>query len=232
MSVANFQGIPAPISVLMFLASGLAGVSALLLAAGCLLAGRRRLAAGVAGVAGAGAAIYLALLFGSALVSRAELLPAGGEKYFCEIDCHLAYSVAAVSRPEHLGTDSAPVAPTGGWLVVRLKTRFDERTISPRRGDAPLRANPRAVAIVDEQGRRFPESETGRRALEAAGERGTPLDEPLRPGESYWTSLVFDIPPDAKNPRLLLTEADPLTGFLIGHENSPAHRKAFFRLDG
>ena len=57
-----------------------------------------------------------------------------------------------------------------------------------------------------------------------------PLDTPLLPGESYTTELVFDLPPEARDPVLLLNESSPETRFIIGHENSPLHKVTEFRL--
>ncbi len=41
----------------------------------------------------------------------------------------------------------------------------------------------------------------------------------------------LDPPADAKNPQLLITDADRITSLLIGHENSPFHKKIFFPAD-
>jgi len=45
----------------------------------------------------------------------------------------------------------------------------------------------------------------------------------LRPGKSYLTTFVFDVPADARNPRLLITDVDLVTRLLVDHENSPLH---------
>src|SRR3982750_4536038 len=91
--VFNFQGSPAPLSALLFLGTG-ALLVGLTVAVVVLLARRngyaaRRAAIAAAGVAGA----YLALLLGASLLSRAGEVEPGNAKYFCELDCHLAYSV-------------------------------------------------------------------------------------------------------------------------------------------
>jgi len=52
----------------------------------------------------------------------------------------------------------------------------------------------------------------------------------MLPGESYVTRLVFDLPEKTREPKLLITESDWITRALIGHENSPLHRKTSFRL--
>jgi hypothetical protein len=160
-------------------------------------------------------------------------LPRGEEKYFCEIDCHLAYSVAGVERRRTVGVGPSAAAARGEFYVVTLRTRFDEQTVSPRRGDAPLRPNPRAVLVYDERGEAHAPSPEGQRALELAGEAGLPLDSPLRPGEAYTTRLVFDLPASdapARDSALLLNESSLPTRFIIGHENSPLHGRTKFRL--
>jgi hypothetical protein len=52
-----------------------------------------------------------------------------------------------------------------------------------------------------------------------------PLNTPL-PGESYWTTFVFDVPADARNPRLLISDVDLVTR-LVDHENRPLHGKIY-----
>jgi len=42
---------------------------------------------------------------------------------------------------------------------------------------------------------------------------------------------VFDVPPDARDLRLMLASHDIATLFVIGHENSFFHGKTSFRLD-
>src|SRR6516162_819856 len=51
----------------------------------------------------------------------------GDEKYFCEMDCHIAYSVQNVERAKSIGN----VAAQGEFVIVTLRSHFDERTIAP-----------------------------------------------------------------------------------------------------
>jgi hypothetical protein len=213
-------------------ALGLLGASFLLAVLGlvfvhALLVRRhaRARAAFAAGVLIAG--LYAALTLGFSLASSEKVLAAGTEKYFCELDCHLAYSVVGVRRAKTLGG----ATPAGAFYVVTLRTRFDAETTSLTRDDRPLTPNPRRVEITDEQGRAFGPSELGQRALAAAGAAGLPLDTPLRPGQSYTTELVFDLPPDARGAALLVNESALPTRFTIGHENSLLHRKTRFSLE-
>ena len=67
----------------------------------------------------------------------------------------------------------------------------------------------------------------GERALEASAGPQVPLTRALKPGESYVTRLVFDLPETVTDPRLLITESDWVTYLLLGHENSFLHRKVF-----
>jgi hypothetical protein len=105
-------------------------------------------------------------------------------------------------------------------VVVTLRTRFDETTISPRRGNSPLTPDSLAAALVDAAGRRFVAEPSGVTALRA----------PLRPGESYATDLAFRVPPDAEGLRLSLVGADEVTCLLVGHERAPLARETLLAL--
>jgi hypothetical protein len=221
----------APIVVLMFLGTiFLIGISFLVLFYGAV-----RRSAFFAKL-GAGAALtvvigYVFLLSGVSFASSEEVLPAGGWKYFCEIDCHLAYSIANVQTAASLGPELQPISAHGKFVIVRVKTWFDEHSISPHRGNGPLTPNRRKVVLVDDTSQCFDPSAQGQAAFVRLGGTSTPLTQPLRPGESYLTDFVFDVPKDARGLRLLVTEDDPETRFVIGHENSLLHKKIYFALD-
>lgn len=221
----NYQG-SAALSVLAFL--GTAGLlGALAIAFVILLALGNRFAARRVGIAGAGiAGAYLFALAAFSIGSGAREVQPGGAKYFCEIDCHLAYSVVDARRVASLGGTRAK----GAFELVTVKVWFDPGTTSARRGDAPLTPNPRLARLVDADGKAYRPSADGSRALEAERGAQTPLTRALRPGESYTTTLVFEVPSTVGEPRLLLTENDPVTHLLIGHENSLLHRPIPFRL--
>jgi hypothetical protein len=220
----NFPLLPAPVAVLAFLGTAAAALALALAIAVSLATGRaawaRRLASAGLGLAG----IYVLALVGFALASKEVTLARGGEKSFCEIDCHLAYSVTDVSRGAAI-PGATPLA--GEFWIVRLRTRFDETTISARRGrEIPLTPNPRRVEVIDAAGRGYSAAAVGSPAAEVS----TDLMTPLRPGESYTTTLVFDLPRDVREPRLLVREAVPEARFLIDNESSWRHRKTYFSL--
>jgi hypothetical protein len=220
----------APVGVLAFLGACFVLLALGLVAMHALVVRRFGRARVTLGLMAALLAVYFGLMLAFSLASGERVLARGEEKHFCEIDCHLAYSVADVRRAQTVGEGPQAATARGEFYVVTVRTRFDETTISPRRGDGQLRPNPRRLTVYDEQGRAYPLSEEGQRALASAGGAGTPIDTPLRPGESYTTGLVFDLPADARSPVLLINESDPPTRFIIGHENSLLHGKTEFKL--
>ena len=199
----------APLVALAFLAA--CGSVLLTLAGAAIFALRRRPrpARRLAAAGGAIAGLYLVLLLGLSLGSRDVLLAPGGRKYFCEIDCHLAYSIQ----------DSARVSPDR--VAVTVRAWFDQSTIAPWRGDALLAPNPKVAWLVDANGRRYP-------AL-PAGAGGSGLDRPLKPGEASTARLLFRAPAGAAS-RLLLVDPPGIENLLLSHENSPFHGKVYLEL--
>ena len=175
-------------------------------------------------------ALYLSIVLYFSVASTETVLARGQEKHFCEIDCHLAYSIVGVSDTKTLGTPPNQATATGTFRSVTIKTRFDERTISPNRGNGLLYPNSRVLTLVDEQGRKYFPSAEAARVLEQQKAAGTAMTSPLRPGESYTTTVVFDLPNDMRNTSLLITEGEWLTHFVIGHENSPLHKQTKLQL--
>jgi hypothetical protein len=199
-----------PLTVLLFLGTA---VSAVLLTISYLVARamkRQSLARLSARLLLVGIGTYAFLLLGASTASRNRTLPVGVEKHICEIDCHLAYAVVG---------EKGETLPEGRVRhTVTVRVRFDEETISARRSRAAtLTPNSRFVALVDAEGHQYPGSTEG-------------LTRPLIPGETYTTDLVFDVPADARDLRLVLRNNDAETAFIIGHENSLLHGKTTFAL--
>jgi hypothetical protein len=223
----NFQG-NAVLGVLAFLGFGFAEFLALVTAVVLFARRRRRAARRILAGAVVGAGLYAAALLAFSLTSRDQVAERGEEKYFCEVDCHLAYSVVDVRVTKSVGSASSR---KGFYRIVTLKVRFDPETTSVHRPqDMTLTPNPRSVRVVDASGAIYRPDPAGERALETVEGPSIPLTRSLLPGESYVTRLVFDLPAKAREPRLLITESDWITRALIGHENSPLHRKTSFRL--
>lgn len=225
----------APLTVMAFLGTAiLLGSSAVIIGV-ALFNKRKWIGLGTALLAVSLAGGYALVLVGVSLTSHEKTLASGQSKYFCEIDCHIAYSVASSEEAKALGNEADKTVAVGRFVIVRLKTWFDPSTISAHRGDGPLAPSPRRVFLVDDAGRQFTRSEQGEAALAKVRGNTTPLTQALRPGESYVTDLVFDVPRaiPSTDGRLRLFVGD---GFdmpdrlLIGHEDSFLHRKIFLAL--
>jgi hypothetical protein len=207
---ASNMNFPAPLAVMGFLAA-VVGLFSCIAAALIFWFARKPKFARVAAIAlGAATIVYLALLIGFSAASHATTLARGQEKYFCEIDCHLAYSVVDVkSQPD-------------GRYIITLRTRFDETTTSPSRPkELALTPSPREVRLIDSAGREYTPTST----------QGTPLLTPLKPADSYTTQLEFTVPKDATGLRLLLNTTPGWPDHIvIGDENSWLHKKTYFAL--
>lgn len=177
---------------------------------------------------------YGATLVGASTVSHRWELALGQEKYFCEIDCHLAYSIVGVEKAKTVGTGASQKIAAGMFYIVNVRTRFDEKTISPNRGDSPLTPSPRQVVLVDNQGHEYSISPEAQAALQSSlANKWTPMTEPLRPGDSYSTPLVFDLPLNVQGLSLLVaspTSPEWIGSFVIGDEGSILHKKVYLRI--
>lgn len=219
----------APLVVLSFLFSGVVLGCAGLAFVAAFAAGRRNLAMRILGGAALFAGVYGGALITFSATSSEQLLSAGQTKYFCEIDCHVAYSVTGVTTAKTLGEGASAATANGLFYVVTLRSWFDEETTSARRPkDMPLWPNPRTIHAFDDSGRRYATSLAGQKAIVGST---VPVTHQLQPGESYETTLVFDLPEGAQRPRLLMADWDPISTFLIGHENSFRHKKTYFALE-
>jgi hypothetical protein len=208
--IASNMNFPAPFAVFGFVAA----CGGLFLALGSAVIfwfARKPKVAQIAAIGiGAGAVVYFALLLGFSAGSHESALARGQEKYFCEIDCHLAYSVVDVN------------AQASGHYIITLRTRFDETTTSPSRPkDATLTPSPREVRLLDGAGHEYAPVTSA----------GTPLLTALKPADSYTTQLEFNLPQDATGLRLLIKTAPQWPNHVvIGDENSWLHKKTYFAL--
>jgi len=212
-AAASNMNFPAPLAVMGFLTASLGLFVAIAAVVIFWFARKPRLARVAAFAIGGGVIVYLALLLGFSAGSHETLLGRGQEKYFCEIDCHLAYSVVDVKSQEQGAVND---------YVVTLRTRFDEATTSPNRPrNAPLLPSPREVQLIDAAGHKYP----------VASSTGTSLITSLTPASSYITQLEFKVPKDARGLRLLIETVPGWPDhFVIGDENSLGHKKTYFAL--
>src|SRR5947199_1518256 len=95
---------------------------------------------------------YLLAVLAFSFVSREKVLAFGVEKHFCEIDCHLAYSITNVEMTKTVGLPPGEATAEGIFYVVTIRTRFYEATISRTRGDELLWPNSREITVTDAEG--------------------------------------------------------------------------------
>jgi hypothetical protein len=227
--VFHNQQLYAILSVLAFLGTAfLLGLGILTVIVAAIAGARRTSKFAACGLAVI-ALLYASILLGFSLASHEVLLPVGAEKYFCEIDCHIANSIQLerlISPPD---LELAP--PSQNQVVlVQIQTRFDPTTISEQRGNAPLAPNPRTLFLRDTAGHKYDPSSRQQELLHSLHLDSTPLQTPLRPGESYISSFIFETPAGVHGLRLALLASPPEQSLLWGNERSPFHKQTWFEL--
>lgn len=190
---------------LLLVCAGTAGAAALLALVAAAKGDERRFRRGALTTATI-AIGYAVLVAGAAVLAPERALARGEEKYICELDCHLAYSVVDVRRAD----DS---------LIIRLNVRFDAQSIgSQRERDLPLNPGLRTVRLVGDGGVRYPPISLG------------DLQRTLQPGQSYQTDLIFDVDAEATGLILYIADADRSKMVLVGSDNAPLRRPVGFQL--
>ncbi len=216
-----------PVALLLWLLT--AGVVLGALAGGAFAAITRRPAwiPWIAGAAFVWLAAYGALLIGVSLAGEEQILENGEVESFCGVylDCHMGVEVAGVRKAEVLG--SAATSTRGNFWVVTVRVSNTARRV-------PLRIHAPVARVIDDAGRKYGPSEQGQRALAGPGRPPTTLDREVSAGGSYSAEIVFDLPMEVHDPRLVITSdvwvdrAAEL--FLIGDVDSFLHSPAVHRL--
>ncbi|MEO7521837.1 MAG: hypothetical protein ABIW79_08480 [Gemmatimonas sp.] len=183
-----------------------AGIAALVF----MMLGRRAWAGRAIAAGGLLATWYAVALLAFGVASPAINLAPGERKVFCEVDCHVAYEITAGYKDSDT-------------LVLSVRELFDPRSVSSRRGDAPMHPGSRRFALVDSRGRQW-------EPLRVRMSDNAPLFAMMRPGESHHAQLSFAVPGDVHIRGLLVEDDSPVSPLLIGHERSPFHEKAVLSL--
>lgn len=179
----------------------------------------------VAAALGGWTALYLGTLAAVSLASEPRVLGINEDKKFCGfyLDCHTGVAVTNVDTASRIGG----VTAAGVFHVVTLRigsdaVRAELELVEPR------------MRVHDAAGRAWDRSPAGEAALAQARGSQPTLTEPLAPGASYTTTVVFDLPRDAAQPQLDVTVgfwAERLIErFLIGDEDSWLHKPTTIRL--
>jgi hypothetical protein len=180
-------------------------------------------------IGGAWAALYVVALTASSLTSRERVLRMNEDKAFCGfyLDCHLQVAVKNVDTARALGNGVAPLRAGGMFYVVTLR-------VSSTAVRARMHLLDPQVVVRDAQGREHHRVPAAEAALAARGAPAESLTRDLGPEEEFLTTVVFDLPADAREPRLAVTEgiwADKLIELiLIGDEDSFLHKRTAFEL--
>jgi hypothetical protein len=215
------------------------GNAILLLLTGMALAGAgavaflavRRKKHGVARTFIGGAAI-LALAYGGGVLaasaaSREVTLAPGDTKWFCGfyLDCHLGLSVDRHETVAEVGA----LKPAGQFHILTLGLHN-----SAKNPNVDMLLYHPEAKLVDASGRAYSRS--------AAAESALPRERPPLLGaettvthDSAQATIVFDLPVNAADPRLIVTEGwlvDRVIELgLIDDENSIFHRRTYQALD-
>jgi hypothetical protein len=164
-------------------------------------------------------ALYAVLLFGASLSSEEKTLAPGEPKEFCGfyLDCHMHASVSDVRRTKTFGDKTAK----GEFYIVKVKIFSDAKRV-----DLGLLAP--ELFVIDADGKAY-------RRVEDAENSESSFDKKVPAGGSFEKEVVFDLPPDVKNPRLDVAEGigidKAIELVLIGDEDSILHKRARFSLE-
>jgi hypothetical protein len=164
---------------------------------------------------------YIIVFLMSSVFSEEKTLVPGEPKSFCGfyLDCHMHTAVTGVRKAKTIGDREAQ----GEFYIVKVKVFSNAKR-------EPLQLIATQAKIVDEQKREFMRDTEAENFL---GEQPE-FERRIAPTESFTKEIVFDIPADARNPRLDLKDGYGIDNYieaiLVGDEDSLWHKRQFFGL--
>ncbi|HVE58002.1 MAG TPA: DUF4352 domain-containing protein [Pyrinomonadaceae bacterium] len=164
---------------------------------------------------------YIIIFLTSSVFSEEKTLALNEPKSFCGFyfDCHLHTAVTNVRRAKTLGDKTA----SGEFYIVKVKVFSDAKR-------EPLRLIGTEAKIIDAQKREY---ERDTEAEKFLGEQPA-FEKQIAPTETFTKEIVFDIPADAKDPRLDLKDGYGIDHYieavLVGDEDSFFHKRTYFGL--
>jgi hypothetical protein len=167
---------------------------------------------------------YTAMLLGFALNSTEKVLAAGEAKEYCGfyLDCHMHTAVTGVRTAKTIGDKTA----NGTFFIANVKVFSDAR-------------NPAIAFRLIEPKARVVLANGDKLTRDTAAEALLPtasidLGQDIKGRQTIEKEIVFDVPADAKNPKLLVTEGygidKTIEHVLVGDEDSIFHAQTFFEL--
>lgn len=177
---------------------------------------------------------YTTLLVVASATSREKTLARGDVKWFCGfyLDCHLGLSVDGTETVKSIMSPSGPVTASGMFHVIRV--RLHNSAVNPA---INMTLYEPVAKVIDAFGNQYPRATNAERALSSASTTAKPLPREMRVShEPAYATLVFDLPADVRDPRLLVTDGwvidRALEFVLINDENSIFHSRTLLALDG
>ncbi len=167
---------------------------------------------------------YIIIFLMSSIFSVEKTLALNEPKAFCGfyLDCHLQTAVLNVQKTKTIGDKTA----NGEFYIVKVKVFSDAKNPSI----AMRLLEPKAV-VKTGSGEVFTRNSDAESLLPTAQ---IPLNKDVKTNEPFEKEIVFDLPPDAKNPRLDISEGygidKVIEAVLIGDEDSLGHQRQLFKL--
>jgi hypothetical protein len=201
-------------------------VAGAIAAAVAWMRGGRRLAGGIGIGLAAWLAVYGTILVAVSLASDEHALAPGETRWFCGVylDCHVGVAVRGARVVEEIGGGGGTFRARGRFWIVTVEVRNSAVRV-------PLGLHRPSVRIRDAAGRTWERSLDAERALAGDAAR---LAGDVAPGGARSVEFVFDLPADAEDPRLLVTDQvmpDRLAErVLIGDDDSVFHAPTTLRI--
>ncbi len=175
---------------------------------------------------------YIAGVLVASAGSQEQTIAQGDTKWFCGfyLDCHLGMSVEGTDRASSLPTASGPLNAKGVFHIVTLKLEN-----SAKNPNVDMLLYRPVAKVVDASGTEYTRSTAAEAALDASRPPRLGTETRVK-HEPITATLVFDLPANIQQPRLMVSEGwivDRIIELaLIDDENSIFHKGEFFAIDG
>lgn len=167
---------------------------------------------------------YAAMLLGFSLTSTEKVLASGDAKEYCGfyLDCHMHTVVTGVRTAKTISDKQA----NGQFYIVNVKVFSDAKNPNI----ALHLIEPKARVVLPDAGK----IERDLNAEAKLPTAGVMLDTDIHNNETIQKEIVFDLPTNTLNAKLLITEGygidKTIEHLLVGDEDSLFHAQTFFEL--
>jgi hypothetical protein len=175
---------------------------------------------------------YLAGVLVASAGSQEQTIAQGDTKWFCGfyLDCHLGMSVEGADRVTSIPSASGTLNARGSFHIITVKLEN-----SAKNPNVDMLLYRPVAKVVDASGNEYTRSAAAEAAL---GTSRAPVlgAETKVKHEPVMATMVFDLPANIQQPRLLVSEGwivDRIIELgLIDDENSIFHKRELFAIDG